>query len=488
MIMLQFAAEVAVLSYNLRQNNQLRRLRYIGGGGEFVELSRVTEKEFVHLPGLEPSACFHLFLSHAWPLGQDVCKLIKQRCREICPSLHVFLDVEDLVTGGGTKEVDHSRCIVVFAMPIYFEKINCVKELTRAVVRNKQITLLLPDAEMHGTFTQEMIADIVTDEWVREWRLDRKLAEWASGWGVADVKQPTAAEICDALFKSPPLEWSRITPFQDRAMVLMCRRVLPDAKRDVYLQGAAKFKLPNGHAPVKVYCSPHNLGAAALAQELNATFSATRTSGQFSNHGSIFRPSSGRRLTVRKLSGTSSASGRLLEIASNLSTCDRMLVYLNARTWAHEPESFAAEIREAHRLGVHLELCHEYPSVIDPGSQRDALKFKAIIDATPSDLKKGPTNIYTQIAISLKGGELREVGLTNVAIRLAAREKTTTIQNIALAAIRPGNLVHLCSRRPSGLLRLGRSASAVSQGAQAQPTVANNKPTTSCSATLASSV
>eukprot|EP00966_Prymnesium_polylepis_P333216 7388689-Prymnesium_polylepis.1 len=117
-----------------------------------------------------------------------------------------------------------------------------------------------------------MIADIVTDEWVREWRLDRKVAKWASGWGVADVKQPTAAEICGALFKSPPLEWSRITPFQDRVMVLMCRRVLPDAKRDIYLQGAAKFKLPNGHAPVKVYCSPHNLGAAALAQELNATF------------------------------------------------------------------------------------------------------------------------------------------------------------------------------------------------------------------------
>jgi len=38
------------------------------------------------------------------------------------------------VTGGVTKEVDHSRCIVVFAMPVYFQKISCVKELTRTIV------------------------------------------------------------------------------------------------------------------------------------------------------------------------------------------------------------------------------------------------------------------------------------------------------------------------------------------------------------------
>eukprot|EP00966_Prymnesium_polylepis_P298632 6901136-Prymnesium_polylepis.2 len=69
-----------------RMQNKLRRLRY--QGGRFVELPPVDEKDFAHLPGLEASLCYHLFLSHAWPLGQDVCKIIKQRCREICPSLH----------------------------------------------------------------------------------------------------------------------------------------------------------------------------------------------------------------------------------------------------------------------------------------------------------------------------------------------------------------------------------------------------------------
>eukprot|EP00966_Prymnesium_polylepis_P190071 4404767-Prymnesium_polylepis.1 len=136
----------------------------------------------------------------AWPLGQDVCKLIKQRCREICPSLRVPLDVENLVTGGGTKEVNHSRCILVFARPVYFEKINCVKEMTRTIVRNKQITPLLPDAEVHGEFTQAMIGDIVTDEWVKKWKIEAIVAKWAGEWGVADLKPPMAKEICESLF------------------------------------------------------------------------------------------------------------------------------------------------------------------------------------------------------------------------------------------------------------------------------------------------
>eukprot|EP00966_Prymnesium_polylepis_P313386 7241585-Prymnesium_polylepis.1 len=103
-------------------------------------------------------------------------------------------------------------------MHVYFQKINCIKELTRSIVRNKQITLLLPDSEVHGEFTQAMIAEILTDEWVQKWKLEKKLAEWASDWGVAEVKAPTGAEICDTIFKQPPLEWSRITPFQDRTM------------------------------------------------------------------------------------------------------------------------------------------------------------------------------------------------------------------------------------------------------------------------------
>eukprot|EP00966_Prymnesium_polylepis_P154029 3556705-Prymnesium_polylepis.1 len=99
-------------------------------------------------------------------------------------------------------------------------------------------------------------------------------------------------------------------------MVLMCKRLLPESKRTVYLQGAASFKLPKGRVAVKVYCSPHNPGARELAEEMNTIWP------------------------------------RLLQVVdvqswSDLSTCDHMLVYLNALTWTHDPETFAADIREA---------------------------------------------------------------------------------------------------------------------------------------------
>eukprot|EP00966_Prymnesium_polylepis_P240888 5570810-Prymnesium_polylepis.1 len=131
-------------------------------------------------------------------------------------------------------------------MPVYFEKISCVNELTRAIVRNKQITLLLPDAEVHGAFTQGMI---VTDRWIKKWKLEKKLAEWASDW--AQINTPTGAEICDALFKQPPLKWSRITPFQDRTMVLMCKRLLPTLRSRDFA-----YRLPKSHLAVRVRGHP----------------------------------------------------------------------------------------------------------------------------------------------------------------------------------------------------------------------------------------
>ena len=87
-----------------------------------------------------------------------------------------------------------------------------------------------------------------------------------------------------------------------------------------------------------------------------------------------------------------------------------MLVYLNALTWTHEPEELSADLREAMRVGLHLQTCHAFPSSIDPGC-RHALEFSRIMNATPADLKKWPTNIYSEIAIALKGGKLRKPGL-----------------------------------------------------------------------------
>lgn len=138
-----------------------------------------------------------------------------------------------------------------------------------------------------------------------------------------------------------------------------------------------------------------------------------------------------------------------------------MLVYLNGLTWTHSPEALAVDLQEAFRLGVHLHPCHEFPSVLDSGSDRAALEFKAIMDATPPHLKKSPTNVYSQIAIALKGGELREVGLHLLAARLAERVRCAPIPDEALASGRATRQSH---QRLT--LRVARSRSALSGSAR----------------------
>eukprot|EP00966_Prymnesium_polylepis_P045835 1060881-Prymnesium_polylepis.1 len=67
MVLLQLLFESVALLQGIRQQRKLHRLRYCGGN--FVELPRMTEKEFTHLPGLEQTRCYHLFLSRASGAG-----------------------------------------------------------------------------------------------------------------------------------------------------------------------------------------------------------------------------------------------------------------------------------------------------------------------------------------------------------------------------------------------------------------------------------
>jgi hypothetical protein len=376
------------------QSSSIEFVQTLAGG--YVEVIPVVEAEFSGLPGLKPSRCFHLFLSHAWPLGQSVCQLIKQRASEMLPSARVFLDVDDLLTGSGTAEVDHTKEILVFAIPVYFEKFNCVKELFRALVRKKPITLLLPDAEIHGVFTQEMIREIVTDEWVARWKLHQKAREWAKEWGVDSIWVPSAAEICDALFAQPPLEWSRIPAFQNQTMKLICRRLLPASKQglDLTLRSDPTFRVPRSilAKPIQVFCSPHNLGATELAEEV-----------------------------ARRWPG-------LLIVTKALEASDHVLLYLNANTWGGEgSKGLAADVSRAQRMGVHLQLCHEFPSLLDLGSARAAHEFSKIMELTPHQLTQGATNIYKKIAVALKCNEWRSVGLIRTAQALSHRHPRVPI-------------------------------------------------------------
>jgi hypothetical protein len=65
-LLLQLIMNAMAFAHKIQDEKTVRRLRYVRGG-EFVELPPLTKEDFAHLPGLEPSPCFHLFLSRELP-------------------------------------------------------------------------------------------------------------------------------------------------------------------------------------------------------------------------------------------------------------------------------------------------------------------------------------------------------------------------------------------------------------------------------------
>ena len=108
---------------------------------------------------------------------------------------------------------------------------------------------------------------------------------------------------------------------------------------------------------------------------------------------------------------------------NELDRCDHFLLYLTSRTWTSGGASaaFAREVRHAQRLGVHVLLAHEYPSVIEDDSIRDACPFNDFwaADSTPEDLLN-ENNVYLEIAIALKPGHWRKAGLATLARKMVA--------------------------------------------------------------------
>eukprot|EP00966_Prymnesium_polylepis_P165919 3835311-Prymnesium_polylepis.1 len=202
------------------------------------------------------------FVADAWPLGQDVCKLVKQRCREICPRYDAGLPRR---RGPGIR-LGHQGGRPLALHPHQLRQgahaHDSAPQAGHAAAARRRGARRLHHGDDPRDCDRRVGATVEAREEARR--------VWASDWGVAEVKTPTGTEVCDALFKQPPLEWPRITAFQDRTMVLMCQRLLPEAKRDIYLQGASSFQLPKGHFTVTVCCSPHNPGARELADELNS--------------------------------------------------------------------------------------------------------------------------------------------------------------------------------------------------------------------------
>ena len=84
-----------------------------------------------------------------------------------------------------------------------------------------------------------------------------------------------------------------------------------------------------------------------------------------------------------------------------------------------EAAKLVEHIHEAMRTGVHLNCIHEFPAVVGPPRHECEFGLMFNDDWTPAHLTGGPTNLYKEIALALKGVEWRQPGLVAVASKLA---------------------------------------------------------------------
>jgi len=160
--------------------------------------------------------------------------------------------------------------------------------------------------------------------------------------------------------------------------------------------GKISLPLPLKGREFHLFCSDFNAGAKELAKELRDS-------------------------TVWVTQGKkASAPLTFTTDVAKLSSCDHMLVLLDARTWTsgEDTAKFVEHIHLAMRAGVHLNCVHEFPAVVGP--HRHECEFGLMFgdDWTPPHLTGGKTNLYKEIALALKGVEWRQPGFVAFAAKL----------------------------------------------------------------------
>jgi hypothetical protein len=356
----------------------------------------------------------HVFLSHAWSTGQEQMRLVKQRLLEMVPGLKVWLDVDDLVTLDQGYDVVTAQTTLVFCSAGFFDRPNCVRELLRAVCWGRPIIAVLEPEAGKGGLTLAQIREGVerADGQYGTWKLEAAMEAWGKA-------RPSVADVLGALFAKEPIEWNRKGELQDVTMRLIAERLLPAAHPPVYLQGEVAAQPPASlEAPRRehhLYCSASNAGAARLVAELGAHL--------------------GGKLAV--------AHG-----VDALGACDRMLVYLTARTWTsgEASDALAREVARAMDAGVRLLLVHEQPGEIGGQAGRDAVPFDDFFVTTPAPLLE--RQVYqAMIAVPLRGGAWREAGLALLANHFRAAAPSRSWRNCWRGAeIAGGRQVTLCRR------------------------------------------
>ena len=348
-------------------------------------------------------------VSAQWGTGQDQMRIVKQRLLEMIPDLSVFLDVDDLEDIGNLGQyIERTQMVLVFCSKGYFQSKNCMIELRSSVTMKKPILPVVDFDLTRGGMTREQVREELI-------AAEGSYAKWGFG-----NPGPYGLELYNALFASEAVEWNRLGHFQDVTLRLIGERLLPEMNAGSS-EGAAPIFKTLGEAVVSVddpvaaaatrtfadetgfvhklrltyvagevvnkdqkdlppprddnryhvYCSPNNVGALELLEEMcKARGLQLKMCAVDDDETPKARPSSfakvKRAATVQfkvpepKQKGEPASLYVTMSI-EDLPECDHMLVYLNGKTWTSGDisASFAEEVASAMDARVGTVLAHE---------------------------------------------------------------------------------------------------------------------------------
>ena len=122
----------------------------------------------------------------------DHPRVVDHRLLEMLPDIEVFLDVDNLGGGKDHPHIDVSNVVLCFCTRRWFTNKPCVREIVRAVLREKRIIALLEadTSETKGGHTEAECREIIRGELyaTRLSEMEEQVAQWAEAWGQPEAE------------------------------------------------------------------------------------------------------------------------------------------------------------------------------------------------------------------------------------------------------------------------------------------------------------
>jgi len=347
---------------------------------------------------------WHLFLSHQWTSSQDQVRAIKERLREVVPTLKVFLDVDNHPSKSGVQHpkakfphefVEFSDAVLVFLAgefdgngchSSYFHSMPCRNELKWAIDYGKTIVWVLETNASHGGVPLEVHL--------------RDAEEFCVG-----PYRPALHLFQDAVNNAAIIEWYREEPFQMVTLSSILKQVM---------------SLESNGGDIQTTAAVDEF--AMMGQTLNSNQSEIIISNtlvclstkvgpparQLDYHLYCSRHDNNAEDVIDKMR-MELKGGTSLRATNNFAEFDRanqMLVFLNSKTNLHDDDKLLAELRCGLRWcadnfrdpATYFVLVHETRRDMED-QKFGAIPFEEVIKRMPDDLKQRPMGVFASIAI-----------------------------------------------------------------------------------------